>query len=108
MPHGPQPLRVPTGGTQTPLYKLLKMSGSFHWTDKTQKALDELKELISKPPVLASPEPGETLLLYVAATTQVISVALMVEWEEPGHVYKVQRPVYHTSKVHSDCETHYN
>jgi hypothetical protein len=45
--------------------------------------------LISKPPVLASPEPGETLLLYVITTTQVISAALVVEWEEHGHVYMV-------------------
>jgi hypothetical protein len=34
-----------------------------------QKALDDLKALISKPLVLASPELGETLLLYVMATT---------------------------------------
>jgi hypothetical protein len=52
-----------------PLYKLLKKSDSFRWTDETQKALDKLEALISKPPVLASPEPGEILLLYVAATT---------------------------------------
>jgi hypothetical protein len=32
-------------------------------------ALDELKALISKPLVLASLEPGEALLLCVAATT---------------------------------------
>jgi hypothetical protein len=34
-----------------------------------QRALDDLKTLISKPPVLASPEPGETVLLYVTPTT---------------------------------------
>jgi hypothetical protein len=34
-----------------------------------QKALEELKALISRPPVLASPEPDETLLLYIVATT---------------------------------------
>jgi hypothetical protein len=72
------------------LYKLLEKSNSFYWTDETQKVLDELKALISKPPVLASPEPGETLLLYAVATTQVISAALVVEREKPGHVYKVQ------------------
>jgi hypothetical protein len=47
-------------------------------------ALDELKALISKPLVLASLEPGEALLLCVAATTQVISIALLVEQDEPG------------------------
>jgi hypothetical protein len=36
-----------------PLYKLLKKSDSFHWVHETQKALDEFKALISKPPVLA-------------------------------------------------------
>jgi hypothetical protein len=73
-----------------PLYKLLKKFDSFCWTDKTQRVLDDLKTLISKPPVLASPGPSKTLLLYVAATTQVISTTLIVEREEPGHVYKVQ------------------
>jgi hypothetical protein len=76
-----------------PLYKLLKKSESFCWTEETQKALDELKTLITKLPILASPEPGETLL-YIAVTTKVISMALVVEREEPGHVYKLQRPVY--------------
>jgi hypothetical protein len=91
-----------------PLYKLLKKSYSLRWTDETQKALNNLKALISKPLILASPEPDETLLLYVTATTQVIITTLVVEREEPGHVCKVQRPVYYTSKARSDCETRYN
>jgi hypothetical protein len=73
-----------------PIYRLLKKSDSFRWTDETQKALDDLKALIPKPPVLTSPEPGRTLLLYIIATVQVISVALVVEREEPGHIYKIQ------------------
>jgi hypothetical protein len=87
------------------LYKLLKKSDSFHWTGETQKALDELKALMSKLPILASSEPGETLLLFITATTQVVSAALVVEREEPGHSYKVQRSVYYINKVPSDCET---
>jgi hypothetical protein len=62
------------------LYKLLKKSDSFRWMEETQKALDDLKALISKPPILALPKPSETLLLYVMSTPQV---------EEPRHVYKV-------------------
>jgi hypothetical protein len=57
---------------------------------------------------LALPEPGETLLLYMATTTQVISAALVVEREEPGHIYKVQQLVYYINKVLSNCETHCN
>jgi hypothetical protein len=76
--------------------------------EEAQKALDELKTLITKPPVLASSEPSETLLLYIAVTTQVISMSLVVEREEPVHVYKVQRPIYYINKVLSNCETYYN
>jgi hypothetical protein len=68
--------------------------------DEMQKALDNLKPL--------SIDPGETLLLYVMATTQVISTALVVERDETGHVYKLQRLVYYISKVLSNCETLYN
>jgi hypothetical protein len=76
--------------------------------DKMQKALDDLKALISKSLILASLEPSETLLLYNVATTQVISTALVVEREEPEHVYKEQQRVYYINKVLSDCKTHYN
>jgi hypothetical protein len=76
--------------------------------DETQKALDDLKALISKPPVLASPEPGKTLLLYITATAWVINATLVVEREELGHVYKIQPLVYYIRKVFSDCETCYN
>jgi hypothetical protein len=58
--------------------------------EETHKALDDLKVLITMLPVLASPNPSETLHLYVAATTQVISVALVMEWAVPRHVYMVQ------------------
>jgi hypothetical protein len=87
---------------------LLKKFDSFHWMEETQKALDELKALITKLSVLASQEPRETLFIYVATTTQVINVALVVEQEELEHVYKVRRPIYYISKVLFDCETCYN
>jgi hypothetical protein len=108
MLHGPQPLRVLAVGSRAPMYKLLKKYDSFHWMSEMQKALDELKTLVSMPPVLASAEPGETHLLYITATTQVVSTTLVVEREKPSHVYKVQRLVYYISKVLSNCETRYN
>jgi hypothetical protein len=87
---------------------VLKKPNSFLWTDEVQKELDDLKALISKPSILASPEPGETLLFYLTATTQVVSAALVVERQQPEHVYKIQWPVYYISKVLSDCKTRYN
>jgi hypothetical protein len=93
MPHGPH---------------LFHVKDVQCWMDEMQSALDDLKTFISKPPVLALLVPGETLLLYVVATTQVISAALVVDQEEHGHIYKVQRPDYYISKVLSYCETRYN
>jgi hypothetical protein len=40
-----------------------------------------------------SPEKGEPLLLYIAATTQVVSAALIVEREESRHSHMIQRLV---------------
>ena len=82
-----------------PLYKLLKKSDTFVWTEEAQVALDRLKALLSSPPVLVAPEPCEPLLLYLAATNHVVSAALVVEREEQGHALKVQRPVYFVSEV---------
>ena len=57
--------------------------------------------------MLASPKLNKPLLIYVATTTQVVSAALVVEREEPGHALKVQRPMYFISKVLTDCEARY-
>jgi hypothetical protein len=70
--------------------------------------LEDLTMLFSKHLVLVLLEPSETLLLYVVATTQVMSTVLVVEREGPGYIYKVQWPVYYFSKVLSDSETHYS
>ena len=76
-----------------PLYKLLKKSDTFVWTEEAQAALDHLRALLSSPPVLVAPDPCEPHLLYLAATNHVVNAALVVEREERGHALKVQRPV---------------
>jgi hypothetical protein len=38
-----------------------------------------LKEFLTTQPILTAPEDGETLFLYIAATTHVVSTALVVE-----------------------------
>jgi len=90
-----------------PPYKLLKKSDIFVWTEEAQAALDRLKSLQSFAPVLIAPDPCEALLLYLAATNHVVSAALVVEREEPGHALKVQRPVYFVSEVLTDTKSRY-
>ena len=66
-----------------------------------------VKLLLMKALILVPPTNGEPLLLYIAATTQVVNATLVVEREEEGHVLKVQRPVYFISEVLSDSKTCY-
>jgi hypothetical protein len=46
-------------------------------------------------------------LIYVAATTQVVSAAIIVERREEGHALLVQRPVYFISEVLSETKICY-
>ena len=66
---------------------------------KAQEALDVVKQLLTKAPILVPPTDGEPLLLYIAATMQVVSVTLVVEREEKGNTHKIQCPVYFISEV---------
>jgi ribonuclease HI len=50
---------------------------------------------------------GEAFLIYVAATTQVVSATIVVERREEGHALLVQRPVYFISEVLSETKIRY-
>ena len=91
-----------------PLYRLLKKADHFEWTTEAQEALDVVKLLLTKDPILVPHIDGEPLLLYIVATTQVISAALVVEREEEGHALKVHRLMYFISEVLSDSKTRYS
>jgi hypothetical protein len=60
-------------------FKLLKHQEKFVWTPEADQALAQLKDFVSKPPVLTAPHKGEQLLLYLTATTHVVSTAIVVE-----------------------------
>jgi hypothetical protein len=96
------------GECSLPLYKLMKKSSHFTWTPEAQAALDSLKNMLKSPPILSSPTPEESMLLYISATTQVVSAALVVEREEPGRSQKVQLPVYFVREELSDSKTRYS
>ena len=56
---------------------------------------------------MTAPRPDETLLIYIAATSHVVSTAIVVECDEFGHAYKVQRPVYFINEVLNEPKTRY-
>ena len=90
-----------------PLYRLLRKSERFSWTPEAEESLTKLKALLTNPTILVLPTKGEALLLYVAATTQVVSTAVVAERQEEGHALLVQRPIYFISEVLSETKTRY-
>src|SRR5206468_9160587 len=72
-----------------------------------QQAFKELKEFLTNPLVLVPPMPEEPLLLYIAATSHVVSTTIVVERQEEGHIQKVQCPVYFISEVLSESKIRY-
>jgi hypothetical protein len=95
------------GERELPFFKLLKHQEKFVWTQEAEQALAQLKHFLSKPPVLTAPRKKEQLLLYLTATIHVVSTAIIVEWQEDGHAYPVQRQVYFVSEVLSDSKARY-
>jgi hypothetical protein len=63
--------------------------------------------VLSTPPVLVAPKEKEPLLLYIAATHQVVSTVLVIEQSEEGKTHGVQRPVYFLSEVLSPSKKRY-
>ena len=53
------------------------------------------------------PRPDETLLIYIAATSRIVSTTIVIEREEAGQTYKVERPVYFISEVLNQPKTQY-
>jgi hypothetical protein len=67
----------------------------------------QLKDFLSKSPVLTAPRKKEQLMLYLAVTTHVVSCAIVVERQEDDHAYPVQRPVYFVSEVLQKSKARY-
>ncbi|KAF8081444.1 hypothetical protein N665_0886s0004 [Sinapis alba] len=85
-----------------PFYDLLRGNKKFVWGERCEEAFDQLKLYLTTPPVLAKPDKGDTLYLYVAvSTTAVSSVLVKQDWGE-------QMLIFYTSKRMTDAETRYS
>ena len=90
-----------------PFFKLLKASERFSWSKEADMGFEQLKLFLTKPPIMTAPQPDKTLLIYITATSRVVSIAIVVKREEVGHTYKVQCLVYFISEVLNESKTHY-
>lgn len=58
-------------------FKTLRSIYDFKWTNEAQATLKALKAYLSSPSLLTNLKPGETLLLYLAATLAAASATLV-------------------------------
>ncbi|XP_024014438.1 uncharacterized protein LOC112088399 [Eutrema salsugineum] len=81
-----------------PFYQLLRRNKYHTWSAECEDAFKQLKTYLSTPPILAKPENGEMLFLYIVISTSAVSSVLVRE--ERGE----QRPIFYVSKSLSDAE----
>ena len=86
---------------------MLCHADNFVWTDATTAGLEEIKALLASNPILAAPNVGEPMLSYISAMHQVVSAVLVVEREEDGYKFPLQKPVYYVSTVLRPCKSRY-
>ena len=62
--------------TLKPIYELTRKERLFFWTEFHQKAFEQVKELLIKPPVLHLPRPGGRFILYCDTSNTYIGSSL--------------------------------
>ena len=82
-----------------PFFCILKRL--FEWTDKCQRAFENLKLYLSFPPLLSPSKPRGKLYLYLAVSHAAVSTALVRKKDG------LQRPVYFTSRAFRGAEERY-
>ena len=84
-----------------PFFLLLNKWKGFKWTKECALAFQQLKEYLSRPPIMSSPEADEVLFTYIAVALHAVS--LVLKRVDNG----VQRPVYYVSKSLHEVEIRY-
>ena len=86
-----------------PFFTTMREANWAEWNEECDWAFVAIKQYLTEPPILVSPEAGDTLYLYLAASDIAVSAAL---FKECGDVKL--RPVFFISKSLTDAETRYS
>ena len=84
-----------------PFFQLLNKWKGFEWTEECALAFQQLKEYLSRPPIMSKPKVDEVLFAYIAVASHAVSLVLVQV--DSG----VQRPVYYMSKLLHEAEVRY-
>ena len=90
-------------GCLKPFFTILKEANRIGWNEECDRAFTHIKQYLAKPPILASPDTGETLFLYLAVSKVAVSAALFKENND-----RSQKPVFYISKSLVDAKTRYS
>ena len=86
-----------------PFFAALKEANRAGWNEECDQAFTHIKQYLAKPTILASPDTGETLFVYLAVLEVAVSAALFKESS-----YISQKPVFYVSKSQADAKTQYS
>ncbi|CAL8168857.1 unnamed protein product [Prunus armeniaca] len=71
----------------TPFFKAPKGNKrNITWTAECDKAFSELKEYMSRAPLLSTPEPGDVLTIYLSVSATAVSSVLIRPHEGAEHL----------------------
>ena len=85
-----------------PFFTTMRGVNRAEWNEECDKAFVAIKQYLTEPTILISPEAGDTLYLYLAASDIAVIAALFKECGEAK-----LRPVFFISKSLTDAETRY-
>ena len=86
-----------------PFFTTLRGANQAEWNDGCDWAFMEIKQYLTEPSILVSPETGDTLYLYLAASDIAVSAALFKECGDTK-----LKPVFFVIKSLTDAETRYS
>ena len=84
-----------------PFFRLLNKWKGFEWTEECVLTFHQLKEYLSRLPIMSRLEVDEVLFAYIAVASHAVSLVLIQD--DSG----VQRPVYYVSKSLHEVEVRY-
>ena len=86
-----------------PFFTTLRGASRAERNEECDQAFVAIKQYLTEPPILVSPETGDTLYLYLAASDIAVNAALFKECGDAK-----LRPVFFVSKSLTDAETRYS
>ena len=84
-----------------PFFLLMNKWKGFEWTEERDLTFKQLKEYLSHPPIVSSPEMDEVLFAYITVAPYAVSLVLIRVDSD------IQWPVYYVSKSLHKAEVHY-